>query len=276
MIDRTHKLSLTKQAKVLGISRGSVYYRPRPVSDTDLELMRRIDELHLDYPFAGSRMLRGLLLGEGYKVGRLHVRTLMKRMGIEAIYRRPNTSKPAPGHKIYPYLLRKLPVIRPNQVWAMDITYVPMKRGFVYLAAVIDWFTRRVLSWRLSITLEVDFCIEAVEEALVRHGKPDIFNTDQGSQFTSIAFTQVLKDAEIAISMDGRGAWRDNVFVERLWRTIKYEEVYLHAYNTVPEARAAIGKYLIFYNTKRPHSSLDGQTPDQAYFNTQSPIPVAA
>ena len=276
MIDRTHKLSLTKQAKVLGISRGSVYYRPRPVSDTDLELMRRIDELHLDYPFAGSRMLRGLLLGEGYKVGRLHVRTLMKRMGIEAIYRRPNTSKPAPGHKIYPYLLRKLPVIRPNQVWAMDITYVPMKRGFVYLAAVIDWFTRRVLSWRLSITLEVDFCIEAVEEALVRHGKPDIFNTDQGSQFTSIAFTQVLKDAEIAISMDGRGAWRDNVFVERLWRTIKYEEVYLHAYSNVPEARAAIRKYLTFYNTKRPHSSLDGRTPDQAYFNALSPIPVAA
>jgi len=276
MIDRTHKLSLTKQAKVLGISRGSVYYRLRLASDTDLGLMRRIDELHLAYPFAGSRMLRGLLLGEGYKVGRLHVRTLMKCMGIEAIYRRPNTSKPAPGHKIYPYLLRKLPVIRPNQVWAMDITYIPMKRGFVYLAAVIDWFTRRVLSWRLSITLEVDFCIEAVEEALARYGKPDIFNTDQGSQFTSIAFTQVLKDAEIAISMDGRGAWRDNVFVERLWQTIKYEEVYLYAYNTVPEARAAIGKYLIFYNTKRPHSSLDGQTPDQAYFNAQSPISVAA
>ena len=273
MIDRTHKLSLTKQAKVLGISRGSVYYRLRLASDTDLGLMRRIDELHLAYPFAGSRMLRGLLLGEGYKVGRLHVRTLMKCMGIEAIYRRPNTSKPAPGHKIYPYLLRKLPVIRPNQVWAMDITYIPMKRGFVYLAAVIDWFTRRVLSWWLSITLEVDLAVEA---ALARYGKPDIFNTDQGSQFTSIAFTQVLKDAEIAISMDGRGAWRDNVFVERLWQTIKYEEVYLYAYNTVPEARAAIGKYLIFYNTKRPHSSLDGQTPDQAYFNAQSPISVAA
>ncbi len=200
----------------------------------------------------------------------------MKRMGIEAIYRRPNTSKPEPGHKIYPYLLRRLPVIRPNQVWAMDITYIPMKRGFVYLACVVDWFTRRVLSWRLSITLEVDFCIEAVEEALARHDKPDIFNTDQGSQFTSIAFTQVLKDAKIAISMDGKGAWRDNVFVERLWRTIKYEEVYLHAYSNVPEARAAIGKYITFYNTKRPHSSLDGKTPDQAYFNALSPIPVAA
>ena len=276
MIDRRHQLSITKQAKALRISRGSVYYRPRPVSSADLALMRRLDELHLDYPFAGSRMLQGLLLGEGYKVGRLHVRTLMKRMGIEAIYRRPNTSKPAPGHKIYPYLLRRLPVIRPNQVWAMDITYIPMARGFVYLACVVDWFTRRVLSWRLSITLEVDFCIEAVNEALGRYGSPDIFNTDQGSQFTSIAFTQVLKDAGISISMDGRGAWRDNVFVERLWRTIKYEEVYLHAYSNVPEARAAIGKYLCFYNTKRPHSSLDGKTPDQAYFNALQPIPVAA
>ena len=276
MIDRSHQLSITKQAKALGISRGSAYYRPRPVSSTDLALMRRIDELHLAYPFAGSRMLQGLLLGEGYKVGRLHVRTLIKRMGIEAIYRRPNTSNPAPGHKIYPYLLRKLPVVRPNQVWAMDITYIPMALGFVYLAAVIDWFTRRVLSWRLSITLETDFCIATVEEALARHGRPDIFNTDQGSQFTSIAFTQVLKDAKIAISMDGRGAWRDNVFVERLWRTIKYEEVYLHAYSNVPEARAAIRKYLTFYNTKRPHSSLDGRTPNQAYFNALSPIPVAA
>jgi putative transposase len=229
-------------------------------------------------------MLQGLLLGEGYKVGRRHVATLMKRMGIEAIYRRPNTSKPAPGHKIYPYLLRKLTVTRPKSepapakagVWAMDITYIPMARGFVYLAAVVDWFSRRVLSWRLSITLEADFCIEAVEEALARHGKPDIFNTDQGSQFTSIDFIKILRDADIAISMDGKGAWRDNVFVERLWRTIKYEEVYLHAYQNVPEARAALGKYLAFYNTKRPHSSLDRQTPDQAYFNALQPIPVAA
>ncbi len=276
MIDRKHRLSLSRQARVLGISRGSLYYQPRPVSLDALALMRRIDELHLDYPFAGSRMLQGLLVGEGYKVGRLHVRTLMKRMGIEAIYRRPNTSKPEPGHKIYPYLLRKLPVTRPKQVWATDITYIPMARGFVYLVAVVDWFSRRVLSWRLSITLEVDFCIEALEEALAQHGKPDIFNTDQGSQFTSQAFTQILKDAEIAISMDGKGAWRDNVFVERLWRTIKYEEVYLHAYQNVPEARAAIGKYLGFYNTKRPHSSLDRQTPDQVYFNAPQSIPVAA
>lgn len=276
MIDRNHKLSISCQAKALGISRGSVYYLPRPVSQADLAMMRRIDELHLDYPFAGSRMLQGLLLGEGYKVGRLKVRNLMKRMGIEAIYRRPNTSKPAPGHKIYPYLLRKLPVTRPNQVWAMDITYIPMKRGYVYLTAVVDWFTRRVLSWRLSITLETAFCIEAVEEAMVKYGKPDIFNTDQGSQFTSINFIKTLKDADIKISMDGKGAWRDNVFVERLWRTIKYEEVYLKAYEDVPQARREIGKYIDFYNTKRPHSSLDGRTPDQVYFNQLEPIPVAA
>lgn len=276
MIDRSHKLSLTRQARALDLSRGSVYYLPRPVSEVDLALMRRIDELHLDYPFAGSRMLQGLLIGEGHKIGRVKVRNLMKRMGIEAIYRRPNTSKPEPGHKIYPYLLRKLPVTRPNQVWAMDITYIPMKRGYVYLAAVVDWNTRRVLSWRLSITLETAFCIEAVEEAMAKYGKPDIFNTDQGSQFTSINFIKMLTDAGIKISMDGKGAWRDNVFVERLWRTIKYEEVYLKAYENVPQARTEIGKYITFYNTKRPHSSLDGHTPDQVYFNELTPIPVAA
>lgn len=276
MTERDHKLSLTRQAALLGISRGSVYYQPRPVSDADLALMRRIDELHLDYPFVGSRMLAGLLRQEGHEVGRLHVSTLMKQMGIEAIYRRPNTSKPAPGHKIYPYLLRKLAVTRPNQVWAMDITYIPMARGFVYLVAVVDWFTRRVLSWRVSITLEAEFCIEALKEAMVRYGKPEIMNTDQGSQFTGIEFIKVLKDAKIAISMDGKGAWRDNVFVERLWRTIKYEEVYLHAYATVTEARAAIGRYLQFYNGRRPHSSLGGQTPDQAYHKPQQQIPAAA
>ena len=238
--------------------------------------MRRIDELHLEYPFAGSRMLRGLLRGEGHEVGRLHVATLMKKMGIEALYRRPNTSKPAPGHKVYPYLLRNLAVTRPNQVWAMDITYIPMARGFVYLAAVVDWFSRKVLAWRLSITLSADFCIEALEEALARHGRPEIFNTDQGTQFTSADFIKVLKDAEIAISMDGKGAWRDNVFVERLWRTVKYEEVYLRAYASVSEARASIGRYLGFYNGTRPHSSLGGQTPDQAYLNQPTPIPAAA
>ncbi|HCT6815377.1 TPA: IS3 family transposase, partial [Escherichia coli] len=247
MIDREHKLSVVRQAKLLGFSRGSVYYLPRPVSDGDLALMRRIDELHLDYPFAGSRMLQGLLRGEGLETGRRHVATLMKKMGIKAIYRRPNTSKPAPGH------IRKLAVTRPNQVWAMDLTYIPMARGFVYLCAVVDWFSRKVLSWRLSITMEAAFCIEAVEEALARHGRPEIFNTDQGSQFTSIDFTAVLKRSQIAISMDGKGAWRDNVFVERLWRSSKYEEVYLHAYKTVSEARAGIARYLNFYNTRRPH-----------------------
>ena len=276
MIDRAHELPVSRQAGLLGISRGSVYYLPRPTPAADLALMRRIDELHLDYPFAGSRMLQALLKRDGHAVGRLHVATLMKTMGIEAIYRRPNTSKPAPGHKIFPYLLRKVPVTEPNQVWAMDITYVPMARGFVYLAAVVDWFSRKVLAWRLSISMEASFCIEAVEEALARHGRPAIFNTDQGSQFTSVAFTDVLKTAEIAISMDGRGAWRDNVFVERLWRTIKYEEIYLRAYATVSEARASIARYLAFYNGGRPHTSLDRRTPDEAYFNQPQPIPAAA
>ncbi len=274
MIDRSHALPVTRQARELGISRGSVYYLPRPTSVADLTIMRRLDELHMDFPFAGSRMLRDLLAAEGVKVGRLHVSTLMKKMAIEAIYRRPNTSKPAPGHKVYPYLLRKLAVTRPNQVWATDITYIPMARGFVYLIAIVDWFSRRVLSWRLSITLETDFCIEALEEALTRFGAPEIFNTDQGSQFTSMAFTSVLHREKIAISMDGRGAWRDNVFVERLWRSVKYEEVYLRAYGSVSDARASLGRYLTFYNGQRPHSSLDRRTPDYVYFN--QPLLAAA
>ena len=269
MIDRSHELPLTRQAQVLKLSRSSLYYQPEPVSPADLAIMRRMDELHLDYPFAGGRMLRDLLRGEGVAIGRAHVITLMKRMRIEAIYRRPNTSKPAPGHKIHPYLLRGLTVDRPDQAWAMDISYIPMKRGFVYLAAVIDWHTRRVLAWRVSITMEVGFCLEVVEEAIARHGKPQIFNTDQGSQFTSAAFTGLLADNGVRISMDGKGAWRDNVFVERLWRSVKYEEVYLKAYESVAEARASIGRYLDFYNRKRPHSSLGARTPDQAYFDRQ-------
>jgi putative transposase len=275
MIDRTHALPVSRQAKALNLSRGSVYYLPRPVSARDLKVMGRLDELHLDYPFAGSRMLRDLLRREGIEIGRRRVATMMRRMGIEAIYRRPNTSKPAPGHKIYPYLLRNLTIDRANQVWAMDITYVPMARGFVYLAGVVDWFSRRVLAWRLSITMEASFCIEALEEALAKYGKPEIFNTDQGSQFTSQAFTEVLIGNAIAISMDGKGSWRDNVFVERLWRTIKYEEIYLRAYESVSEARASIGRYLDFYNRRRPHSSLDRQTPDEAYFN-QNLLPQSA
>ncbi len=267
MINRDHALPLTRQAELLKLSRSGLYYQPCPVSPADLAIMRRIDELHLDYPFAGSRMLRDILRGEGVAIGREHVTTMMKRMGIEAIYRRPNTSKPEAGHKIYPYLLRGVAVERPNQAWAMDITYVPMARGFVYLAAVVDWFSRRVLSWRLSITMEVGFCLEAVEEALAKHGRPEIFNTDQGSQFTSTAFTGFLHDNAIAISMDGKGSWRDNVFVERLWRSVKYEEVYLRAYDSVGEARASIGRFFYFYNRKRPHSSLDARTPDRAYFD---------
>jgi putative transposase len=273
MIDRTHALPLTRQAKILKLGRSSLYYQPCPVSAGDLVIMRRIDELHLQYPFAGSRMLRDLLRGEGVEIGRQAVRTMMKRMGVEAIYRRPNTSKPAPGHRIYPYLLRTLEVERPNQVWAMDITYVPMARGFVYLAAVVDWYTRRVLSWRLSITMDTAFCLEAVEEALARYGKPDIFNTDQGSQFTSADFTGLLAMHNIAISMDGKGAWRDNVFVERLWRSVKYEEVYLKAYDTVPIARASLASYLSFYNQTRPHTAHGGRTPDDAYFGF---VPLAA
>jgi putative transposase len=267
MIDPEHDLFIKQQAEVLGISRSTVYYEPRPISEEDLWLMRRLDELHLNYPFAGSRMLRGLLWQQGLEVGRRHIKTLMRRMGIEAIYRKPNTSKPAPGHRIYPYLLRGLSITRPNQVWAMDITYIPMARGFIYLAAVVDWFSRRVLAWRLSITMDVSFCIDALEEALSGNEKPEIFNTDQGSQFTSEAFTGRLKEEGIRISMDGKGRWRDNVFVERVWKSIKYEEVYLHAYETVHEARTSIARYLEFYNSIRPHSSLNGLTPDQVYFN---------
>jgi len=274
MIDRGHELSVTKQAEVIGIARSTVYYLPRAVSAVDLELMRQLDELHLEFPFAGARMLRRLLAANGSKVGRRHVKTLMRRMGIEALYRRPRTTKPEPGHRIYPYLLRGLEIVRANQVWAMDITYIPMAKGFVYLAVVLDWFSRRVLAWRVSITMEASFCIETLEDALAKHGKSDIFNTDQGSQFTCEAFTDVLHKHDIKISMDGKGAWRDNVFIERLWRTVKYEEVYLRAYDSVSDARACIGRYLDLYNRRRPHSSLDDMTPDQAYFGSQRMLPV--
>ena len=274
MIDRGHALSVTKQSEAVGIARSTVYYLPVPTPEADLELMRRIDELHLEFPYAGSRMLRHLLAAEGKKVGRRHVKTLMNRMGIEALYRRPRTTKPEPGHKIFPYLLRDLAVTQPNQVWAMDITYIPMAKGFVYLAAVLDWFSRRVLSWRVSITMEAAFCVETLEDALSKHGRPEIFNTDQGLQFTGAAFTGVLSKHDIKISMDGKGAWRDNVFVERLWRSVKYEEVYLHAYDSVSAAREGIGSYLDLYNRRRPHSSLDGRTPDEAYFGHQNMTPI--
>ena len=273
MIDKTSQLPVTRQAGLLGLSRASVYYRPVGTCAEDLRLMRRIDELHLELPFAGARMLRDLLGQEEVRVGRRRVARLMRIMGIEAIYRRKNTSRPHPEHEVFPYLLRKLVINRPNQVWAADISYIPMARGFVYLVAVIDWFTRKVLAWRICNSMAADFCVEALQEALERFGAPEIFNTDQGSQFTGCDFIGVLKARDIRISMDGKGRWRDNVFVERLWRSVKYEEVYLHAYESVSAARAGIARYMTFFNTRRPHSALDRRTPDAVYFQN---LPLAA
>jgi len=267
MIDRDHDLPISRQCRALQLSRSTAYYASKPVSDEDLLLMRRIDELHLEHPFAGARMLRDILRLKGIEVGRRHIGTLMKRMGIEALYRKANTSWRDQEHRIYPYLLRGLPITRPNQVWAMDTTYIPMRKGFVYLTAVLDWTTRKVLAWRLSNTLAADACVEALEEAILKYGKPEIMNTDQGSQFTSAAFVSVLQQNGVRISMDGKGCWRDNIFVERLWRTVKYEEVYLHAYDSVSDAKDALKRYFAFYNQRRPHSALDGRTPDMAYFN---------
>ncbi len=275
MIDREHKLSITRQAKTIGISRSSIYYLPKPVSKHDLLLMKQIDRLHLEFPFAGSRMLRDMLRLKGVKVGRKRVRTLMRKMGVEALYRKPRTTQRNPEHKVYPYLLRNLSIVRPNQVWAMDITYIPMKRGFVYLAVVLDWYTRKVLTHRVSITMDRQFCIDALEGAIQRYGTPEIMNTDQGSQFTSLSFIQTLKDHNINVSMDGKGCWRDNVFVERLWKSVKYEHVYLHAYDSVSNAKKQLANYFNFYNRDRPHSTLDGQTPDSIYYN-QLPQPMAA
>jgi putative transposase len=276
MIDRTHDLPVTRQCQILSLARSTAYYRPQEVGEADLALMRRMDELHLEYPFAGSRMLRDMLRRENHAIGRKRVARLMRKMGIEALYKKPNTSRRHAAHPVYPYLLRGRTIDRPNHVWAADITYIPMRRGFVYLFAVMDWASRRVLSWRLSNTLTTDFCIEAVQEAIIRYGTPEIFNTDQGSQFTSLEFTQLLKDNGIAISMDGKGCWRDNVFVERLWKSIKYEEVYLRAYETVSAARGGIGRYLEFYNSRRPHRALDGTTPDAFYYENLSALAQAA
>ena len=267
MINPTHALSIVRQCQLLTLARSTAYYQPTPVSAAELALMRRIDELHLDHPFAGARMLRDLLRRAGHVIGRRHVSTLMTRMGITALYRKPHTSARHPAHPVYPYLLRNVAITRPNHVWAADITYIPMHRGFVYLCAVLDWASRRVLAWRLSNTLTTDFCIEAVQEAITRAGVPAVFNTDQGCQFTSLEFTGLLKAHGIQISMDGTGCWRDNVFVERLWKSIKYEEVYLHAYETVSAAQQGLERYLTFYNQARPHRALDGRTPDGVYFD---------
>jgi putative transposase len=266
MIDRDHALPITRQAQVLGMSRGAVYYLPRPIGAADLALMRRIDELHLEHPFMGARMLRRQLQREGIAVGRRHIATLMQRMGIQALAPQPGTSKRAPGHKIYPYLLRKLAVVRSNQVWALDTTYIPMARGFVYLTAVVDVASRRVLAHKVAITLEACHAREVIEQAFARWGTPEIVNTDQGSQFTATEFTEVVLGKGCQLSMDGRGAWRDNVFVERLWRSVKYERVYLKAYDSVSAARADIADYMGWYNAARAHSSLDDFTPDEHYF----------
>ncbi|MDH2240313.1 IS3 family transposase [Pigmentiphaga sp. GD03639] len=276
MIDRTHALPVSRQAKLVGIARSSVYYQARPVNDRDLMLMRRIDELHLEFPFAGARMLARLLRRDGHEVGRRHVGTLMKRMGVKALYCKPNTSRRNVQHKVWPYLLRDMRINRANQVWALDTTYIPMARGFVYLTAVVDWASRKVLAHRVAITLEAVHAVDALEEAFTRYGLPDIVNTDQGSQFTASAFTEAVQSRGIRLSMDGKGSWRDNVFVERVWRSIKYEEVYLKAYESVSQARQSIGAYIQLYNQRRPHSSLADQTPDEAYFAMLPAIKTAA
>lgn len=270
MIEREHaELSVRRQCEMLRVSRSGLYYEPEPTSPEHLALMRRIDELHLKYPFYGSRKLADALRREGHEVNRKRVQRLMRLMGLEAMAPKPETSEPHPEHPVYPYLLRGLQISRINQVWATDITYIPMKAGFLYLVAIMDWCSRRVLSWRLSNTLDSSFCVEALEEALARFGQPEIFNTDQGAQFTSEAFTRPLRDRGVAISMDGKGRCLDNVFVERLWRSLKYEEVYLHAYDCAAEARAGIGRYFAFYNDERSHQALGYQTP-AAFFDGEA------
>jgi putative transposase len=276
MIDRDHKLSITRQAELLDISRGTVYYLPQPVSSADLALMRKLDELHLEHPFMGSRMLRDQLARQGIHTGRRHIRTLMLRMGIAALVPQPGTSKAAPGHKIYPYLLRKLAIQRANQLWALDTTYIPMARGFVYLTAVVDVASRKVLAHKVAITLEAVHAREVLEQAFAKYGVPEIVNTDQGSQFTAEEFTSVVLAKGAKLSMDGRGAWRDNVFVERLWRSVKYERVYLRAYQGVSAARADIADYLDWYNTHRPHSSLERLTPNERYLAVLPQLRLAA
>ena len=257
-----------RQCELLEVCRSSLYYQPKPVADADLALMRRLDELHLKHPFLGARRLAQMLLREGFQVGRRHVGSLMHRMGIEPIYRKKRTSIPAQGHKIYPYLLANVAIVRPNQAWASDITYLPMAQGFAYLVAILDLYSRKVLSFRVSNSMSADFCVEALAEALARYGTPEIFNTDQGSQFTDDDFTAPLLEKGVRVSMDGKGRWVDNVFIERLWRSVKYEDIYLHAYETVREVRAALTSYFRFYNVGRPHQSLDYRTPDEMYFAT--------
>ena len=258
-------LSIVSQCRLLKVARSTLYYRPAAVSADDLAVMRRMDELYLATPFYGSRRMTAVLRRDGLAVNRKRVRRLMRVMGLEAIYQKPNTSLGHPAHKVYPYLLRGLAIVRPNQVWCADITYIPMARGFVYLVAVMDWFSRRVLAWRLSIGMETDFCVEALSEAMARHGRPEIFNTDQGVQFTSAAFVNELETRGVRVSMDGKGRFLDNIFIERLWRSLKYEEVFIKAYDTVPDARGGIGSWLSFYNDERPHQALGYRTPREVF-----------
>jgi putative transposase len=268
MIQTQHPLPVTRRCELLDVTRSTAYYRPKPVSDEDLRLMRLIDEIHLELPFYGSRRLAGELEDRGHPpVNRKRVRRLMRQMDLAALYPKRRTSSAREGHKVYPYLLRGLSIERPNQVWAADICYLPMAKGFMYLVAIMDWYSRRVLSWRISNTLDSTFCVEALEEALARHGTPEIFNTDQGAQFTSEAFTSALKTYEVTISMDGRGRWLDNVFVERLWRSVKYEDIYLRAYETPAALRNGLACYFDFYNSRRRHAALDRRTPEAAYFD---------
>jgi len=268
MVKRHHTLPLARRCRLLDIPRSSAYYKPVPPPAQDEVLMRQMDEIHLELPFYGSRRIRDELLERGHRVNRKRVQRLMRRMGINALYPGPNTSRANHAHKVYPYLLRGLRIDEANQVWCADITYIPMRKGFVYLVAIMDWHSRKVLSWRLSNTLDAAFCVAALREALCTYGAPGIFNTDQGSQFTSEEFTRVLTDAGVKISMDGKGRWTDNVFIERLWRSLKYEEVYLHAYDTVPAARDGIGRWIRFYNQRRRHQALDRQTPDTVYYTS--------
>ncbi len=266
LVDRDHgRLSVRRQCELLGVARSGVYRPPRPANENDLTLMRRIDELFTAWPFLGSRRMAQMLGADGQPINRKRMQRLMRRMGIAALGPKPRTSKPVPGHEIFPYLLRNLAIERPNQVWAADITYVPIGRGFLYLVAVMDWASRAVLAWRLSNTMDVSFCVSALEEALARFGKPDIFNTDQGSQFTSASFTGTLIAAGVRISMDGRGRWLDNVFIERLWRSLKYEDIYLKGYADGREAKAGIGAWFAFYNARRPHQALGNRTPMQVW-----------
>ncbi len=277
MIEPAHpRLSIVRQCRLVSISRSAYYGPVRGESSLNLGLMRLIDEQFLETPWYGSRQMARHLRRQGYVVGRKRVRRLMAKMGLAAVYQRPRTSVPHPEHRVWPYLLRNMVIDRPDQVWCADITYIPMRRGFLYLVAVMDWATRKVLAWRLSNTMDADFCIEALEEALCRHGRPGIFNTDQGSQFTSPRFTEVLREAGIRISMDGRGRWMDNIFIERLWRSLKYECIYLHAFETGSETRAGIGRWMRYYNAERPHSSLGGRTPDEAHAGPLLTIDAAA